>query len=145
MVGSPAMSGTPHADDILASLRHELERRGCEVAADTVMLQRTLQLDVGGRPVAVFQIAPDIDAAMHLLIGGRWPATMPARVLVLAADEAERSEWLMESLGQMDVRVLLAIATSSGSAAPGAGRWPAFPDLDVILRDLGAPALGRPL
>jgi hypothetical protein len=141
-------------DETIAALRRELERRGLPVAVDTIVLQRSLALleddGTSDQVRAVFQIAANVDAAMPLLIDGRWPPSMPARVLVLPAAEAASGGQLIEMMEQIGVRVLLSEAAPDGgppgACTPGAphahtrndeaGEGLAFPGLEDLLADL---------
>jgi hypothetical protein len=136
-------------DDVVNALRGELAARGLPAAIDTIALQRSVTLldGDGSRDDAraVFQIADGVDAAMHLLVDGRWPPTMPARVVVLPATEAEDAAWLVETLEQIGARVLFSVApenvaTPTGDDTPAggskAGAAVTFPGLDDLLADV---------
>lgn len=138
-------------DETIAALRRELEKRGLPVAVDTIVLQRSLALLEGDGTSddvrAVFQIAANVDAAMPLLVDGRWPPTMPARVLVLPTAEAAGGAQLIEMMEQIGVRVLLSEEPPGAGAAngetpsaittdEGAGEGLAFPGLDALLAEL---------
>jgi hypothetical protein len=82
---------------------------------------------------------------MRLLVDGRWPPTMPARVVVLPAAESEDAAWLVEMLQQIGVRVLFYEGTAGAEngadddmQARGAvaGDGLTFPGLDDLLASL---------
>jgi hypothetical protein len=136
-------------DDVVSALRRELGARGLPAAIDTIALQRSVTLlegdGSGDEARAVFQVAAGADAAMRLLVDGRWPPTMPARVVVLPATESEDAARLVEMLQQIGVRVLLYVERASATDTPGdgtqgqgaeAGADLTFPGLDDLLARL---------
>jgi hypothetical protein len=138
-----------HKDEVVAALRREFDARGLPAAIDTVALQRSVTLlagdGSGDGARAVFQVAADADAAERLLVDGRWPPTMPARVVVLPATTSDDAPWFVEMLQQIGVRVLFYVEPAGATDRPAgdtqgkgakAGADLTFPGLDDLLARL---------